>query len=510
MRMRRPVLVCLVLAAALLTPRMPLAAQSSSVVTIGLTGEVDSMDWIRSTGSAVGYSLFDALFEGLLKVDPINGNVRPWLATSWRLLDPQTYIFVLRRGVKFHDGAEFTAEDAKFSIDLVISSKSWLLVRIPFVTKVEAIDRYTLSISLSQPDVLIPASIAIIPMYPKAYYERVGTQGFSNNPIGTGPFRFTAWQKGVRIVTDRFNGYWGKKAQIQQVVWRPFVESATRLAALEAGEIDIAVNVPPDDAPRLERRGFTIKSVPLGLSMIIQFKLPADIAQDNPIRHKKVRQALNYAVDKQALLKNVMLGYGRVLEGQIVGSDGFGYNPAIKAYPYDLEKARRLLAEAGYPNGFTIRMDTSEGRYLKHREVSEAVVGQLTKAGVRVQMEVHEWGTFVGKLARTMDVAPLSYIGWVYYPAMDADFALRWFASDFSWKLYANPQFDELFKKQRAETDRTKRQALLGQIMALMHEEAPVIFLFQSPAIYALNPKIKGFVATPDERVRFQELTRAP
>lgn len=508
-RARVSVVLAIVLATlVVLAPGRQIGAQSQGdLIRIGLPGEVESFDSIRSVGGAPATALLGTMNEGLIRISPQNLQLQPWLATSWRLVDPQTYIFVLRRGVKFHDGTEFTADDAKFSFDLVISTQSWMRIFIPYVDKVDVVDRYTLRMHSNQVDVLLPATIGSVPIYPKAYYERVGTQGFATSPVLTGPYRLARWDRGVRVITERFEGYWGPKAHIRQVEWKPFVEDATRIAALEAGEIDLAVSVPPDDAARLEKRGIAIKWAPMAFSMVVQFKLPADIAQDNPIRDRRVRQALNYAIDKQELVKNVMLGYAAPLPGQMVGPDGFGYNPAVSAYPYDPAKARQLLAEAGYRNGLTIKMDTSQGYYTKHKEVSEAIVGQLAKVGVRVQLSVLEWNTQLAKMFRPpYDVAPLSYIGWVYFPSMDGDLAIRWFLSTQPWKFYANPKFDELYRAQRAETNRAKRQEILRQIMTLMHDDAPVVFLFRQSNIYALNPKIGGFVVPPDQRIRIQDL----
>jgi peptide/nickel transport system substrate-binding protein len=497
----------LALAAASVADPAAVMGQQPMTVTVGLAGEVDSLDPIGSAvGSAVGYTIFEALFDTLVKVNPTNGSVQPGLASSWRVVDPQTYLFVLRRGIRFHNGEEFDAESAKFTLEHLLRVRTWLVSRIPFVERIEAVDRYTLRIRTSQPDVLLAAGLGDIPMYPRQYYQQVGGQGFATSPVGTGPFKFERWDRGVRIVLQRNGEYWGKRPQLGRIVFRPFVESATRLAALEAGEIDIAVNAPPDDAQRLRARGFRVEWTPIGQSMLVQFKLPANLPADSPLRHVKVRQALNHAVDKEALVRSVMLGFGKVLDGQIVGADAFGYNPALRPYVFDLQRARQLLSEAGYPGGFTIRMETSQGRYVKHREVSEALVGQLAQVGVRVQMDVLEWATFVGKLLRTLDIAPLSYVGWNYFPAMDSDFVLRHFATDSPFKLFSNPQFDELYRRQRAETDRGKRAEILRQAHAVLRDEVPGIFLFQAPNVFALHGRVQGFRPTPDDKIHFDDI----
>lgn len=486
-----------------LSAASPGHGQQASTVTVGLGGETDSLDLVGSSvGSAVAITIFEALFDKLVKVNSVNGEVQPGLATSWRLVDPQTYLFVLRRGIKFHNGDELDAESVKFTLELVVSSKSYLQSRMPFVDRVDVVDKYTVRVHNRQPDLLLPTGLSDIPIYPRQYYQRVGTQGFSTQPVGTGPFKFSRWDKGVRIVLERNEGYWGKKPDIQTLIFRPFVESATRIAALEAGEIDIAVNIPPDDAQRLQQRNFRIAWTPIGQAMV----LILNPRPDTPLRDRRVRQALNYAIDKEALVKSVMLGFAKVLDAQLVGADGFGHNPKIEPYPHDLQRARRLLSEAGFPNGFTIKMETSEGRYVKQREISEAIVGQLGRAGVRVQMDVLEWATFVTKLLRTLDIAPLSYVGWNYFPAMDSDFVLRHYASDSPYKLFANQKYDELYNRSRAEPDRNKRREILRELHAILREEAPMVFLFQSPNIFALRARIQGFTPTPDDRIHFDSV----
>lgn len=497
-------LACSVVAVALvLTIALPASqAQPPVTLTLGIGGEPDSLDYITAVGGAVARDIFSGLFEYLIDVNPVNGELRPGLATSWRLVDPTTYLFVLRRGVRFHNGEEFDAQSAKFTLDLVINTKSWLLSRIAFVQSVEVVDRYTLRIRSSQPDVLLPAGLGDIPMYPRQYYERVKSEGFSARPVGTGRYQFVRWDRGLRVELQRFEGYWGRKLAIQRLVFRPFVESATRIAALESGEIDIANKVPPDDAERLRRRGFRIDWTPLGMGMVLLL----NVRPESPLRDRRVRLALNYAIDKEALVKNTMVGFSRVLDGQLVGPDGFGHNPELTPYPFDLQRARQLLSEAGFPNGFTIKMETSEGNYTKQREVSEALVGQLARAGVRVEMDVLEWATLVGKLIRTLDYAPLVYVGWQYFPAMDSDFVLRHYTSSSPFKLWSNPRFDELYRQQRAELDRNKRRAILRQAHAVLREDAPMVFLFQAPHIYAMNSRVR-FQPTPDERIHYETVT---
>jgi peptide/nickel transport system substrate-binding protein len=483
--------------------------QSRSTVVVGLGGETDSLDMVTSAGGGgITRQTVFMVFDTLVRVDPLTGRLEPRLATSWRAVNPTTYLFVLRRGVRFHNGEEFNAESVKFTIDLIIDPKisSFLKSRLVFVERVEIVDSHTVRIITRQPDVLLPTSVADVPIYPHRYYQQVGTRGFSTNPVGTGAFRFVRWDKGVRIVFERFGAYWGKQSQIDELVVRPFVESATRLGALQAGEIDVAVNVPPDDAERLRQRGYQIAWAPVGLAMVLGF----NAKEDSPLRDRRVREAINYAIDKETLVKKIMLGFGRVLNGQLVGPDAFGYDPNLRAYPYDPQRARQLLAQAGFANGFSIVMENSEGRYTKSREIGEAIVGQLAQVGIKVEMRMLEFATFTRKLLFDHTAAPMYYVGWVYFPSMDADAVLRHYATGSPFKIWSNPRYDDLFGRQRAELDRSKRLDLIRQASGVLRQDAPGVFLFQGPGIYALSRKVKGFKATADEAIDYSRISVAP
>ncbi len=483
--------------------------QQPATVTVGLGGETDSLDMITAAGGGgTPRQTVFMIFDTLIRVDPLTGQLEPRLATSWRMVNPTTYLFVLRRGVRFHNGEEFDAESVKFTIGLVIDPKipSYLKSRLVFVERVDVVDRYTVRIVTSQPDVLLPASIADVPMYPARYYQQVGTRGFSTQPVGTGPFKFSRWEKGVRIMFERNADYWGKKPSLERIIVRPFVESATRLAALQAGEIDIAVNVPPDDANRLAQRGFRIAWAPIALSTVLGF----NTKPESPLRDRRVRLAMNYAIDKEAIVKRILLGFGRVLNGQLVGPDAFGYDPKLTAYPYDPNRAKQLLAQAGFPNGFSITMENSEGRYVKSREIGEALVGQLAQVGIKVDMQVLDFATLTRKLLFDHTVAPLYYVGWVYFPSLDADAVLRHYATSSPFMIWSNPAYDALFTRQRGELDRRKRVAFIQQASAVLREDVPGVFLFQAPGIFALSQRVKSFRPTADEIIDYTTISVAP
>lgn len=493
--------VVAILASACMSSSAP--AQGPQTLTVGLGGEFASMN-PNYNYVVVTASVYEAMFEHLVRTDPFSGKATPELATAWKQVSPLVWEFTIREGVKFHNGDTMTADDVASTFNRIIAEKqvSSIKNRILSFDKAEIVDAKTVRITTKTPEVLLLGLVGEVWVYPKKYYETLGNDGFSEKPVGTGQYKFVEWQKGGAITLEANRDYWGDKPKIDKLVARPYPDTTTRLAALEAGEIDIAYNIYPDDAKRLEAQGKVAASVPNGQGTGINLLwLPPRAT--NPLAKKLVRQALNYAVDKDTIVKNILLGYSKKLDGQVLGPDAFGFNPSVQAYPYDPEKAKALLREAGYPNGFTIEFESAAANYAKAKEVSENVVDQLAKVGVTAKLTMLEWNVYIDRALRNVNSAPMTYVGWNYYPVMDADFAIRHFITSSPYKLHSNPKMDELYLASKAEADRSKREKILQEFNALMREEAPMLFLFQSPLIYGVNPRVKGFKPTPDDRIHF-------
>jgi peptide/nickel transport system substrate-binding protein len=205
-----------------------------------------------------------------------------------------------------------------------------------------------------------------------------------------------------------------------------------------------------------------------------------------------VRQAMNYAVDKDAIVRHILRGYGRVLDGQIVGPDGYGYDSSLKPYPYDPERAKKLLAEAGHPNGFEIKFEGTEGRYPKDKEFEEAIVAQMAKAGIRLNLQIVDANVFIKNYVSGI-LGPVFIIGQQYLPSMDLNQGLPNFRSAASHKQLASKEFDALYEAQAGELDPDKRLKLLHQVSAWFREEAPVVFLHQYQSIFGMHARVKGF-----------------
>jgi peptide/nickel transport system substrate-binding protein len=281
---------------------------------------------------------------------------------------------------------------------------------------------------------------------------------------------------------------------VGSVTFRHMPEAATRVAALEAGEVDIAYAVPPEVLDRLRGRGFVIASTNIG--QIININLSS--LPGTPMADKRVRQALNLAVDKDEILKTIMGGFGRKLDAQLVGPDAFGYNPKLRPYPYDPTEARRLLTAAGYAGGFEVPFIGTEGRYPKDKEIAEAVVGYLGRIGVRAKLQILESGVWLSKLYVKGAMGPMWMSGWMYMPAMDAQLPMTFFQCDSVVWVMCNSEFDRLFREASITTDHRRREQLLFRLSEIIREEAPIIFLHQIPAVFGVSPRVKGLKLLAD------------
>lgn len=495
--------VLIVLGACSGSPAGREASQSGpSVLRIGIGDYPHSFNPNLSR-SAPGYTMYQAMLDTLTEADSTRGGqLSPRLATSWKLVDDTTWELKLRNDVKWHDGTPFTADDVVATIDLTLNGKptAQYASRIAGATNAEAMDKYTVRIHTKTKNAIIPLGLSDIYIYQAAEVKAGGNDAVNANPIGTGAFKFKGKEEGVSVTLERTPDYWGPKPKFDQLVFKIYTEDATRVAALENGEIDIAFNVPPDDAKRLQAKGIDIKSVAIGQTMMVDMKT---VNPNTPLYKKEVRQALNYGIDKDALIRDVMLGFGQKLKGQIIGPDGVGYNDKIDAYPYDPAKAKQMLADAGYPNGFQITFYTSQGRYAKQKEVSEAIGGQLQKIGINVKMQLVEWGAFIS----TIPQYDFYLVGWNYFPVMDGDFVVQHFICASQYKIMCNQTYDQLLQQERSEPDAAKRVAIIQLMEQILHDEAPAIFLYQSPDIFGVSKRVQGFTPTPDDVVHVASIS---
>lgn len=436
-------------------------------------------------------------------------NLIPDLAESYEALDEVTWRFKLRKGVKWHDGTEFTAEDAKYSLDRILDpeTKSPRRSMIVEIESTEVVDKYTLVVKTKTPFALFPIMINHQQMVPKHYMEEVGSEGFVKAPIGTGAFKFVEWVKGERMVFEKNPDYWGGPPQIPPVgppridklVIRLIPETATRVGALKTGEIHWTYRVPVAAAEELKKDPNivveAVDSTRTAFCAMNTYKAPFDDI--------RVRHALNYAVDKDAIIKTVLRGYG--IKVACMSFPGMiGYNPDLKPFPYDPEKAKSLLAEAGYPDGF--EAEIFAGVPEKKDEI-EAMMSYLLKVGVRTKLKFQEWS-----VSKEMLMAKEGDMWWTTWGAAEMDLTGNTNSTFCREKdtyafQYHNPELTELMKKARATVDADERAKIYFELERKLQQDAPAIWLYEDKMIYAWRAdKVVNYIPRADERWNFWDV----
>jgi peptide/nickel transport system substrate-binding protein len=319
----------------------------------------------------------------------------------------------------------------------------------------------------------------------------VGKEGIATKPNGTGPFKLVAWSKNERLVLEANERYWRGAPRVKKITVRPILEDAARIAALQAGEVDLISPIPHVRIAELKRSDkLVIKTIPAPRI----FHVTIDVRKP-PFDNVKVRQALNHAVDVNAILKSLYFGYGTRL-ATVVDKGALGYDPKVQPYPYDPKKARALLADAGFPNGFETEFDSFTGSIADHAKPAEAIVGYLQKIGLKIKHNVFEFGAF-GPRRVANQTAPLFIysIGDAY---LEPSWVIRWLTQGGLGMHYKNARLDEMLTRIEATDDPKARAAQYSDVQKLIKDEAPFIFLFQADAVFGMSARI-DYTPRPDE-----------
>lgn len=419
-------------------------------------------------------------FDQLIHRDP-KARMIPGLATAWKQRDERTWRFELRKGVTFHGGEPFDAETVKFSYDRIMdpNTKSPIVSSLRLVEKVTVVDAHTLDIATKAPAPVLPAYLSLYTnIVSKPWMAAKGPEFAARNMNGTGAFKFVEWRRGDHIKLARNDAYWGGRPQIKNVTIRPLPDANSRVLALQKGEVDIVQDLPPALADEIKKHpDLRVSAVP---SIRVHFLvLRADV---KPLDDPRVRQALNYAVNKEAIARQLLRGYAHPLT-QILTPAMFGHAPDVPGFPYNPDRARALLREAGLPKGFATEIS---GPTL-NTDVIEAVAGNLREVGVEATIRIEEQKVNYENLMKRK-ATPLHYLSWGNWNLFDADGTMPFLYGDSQWSYYpTSPRFAELNRIASTVVDGKKRLEAYHELMRICQAEAPLLLLYQQFDINAAN-----------------------
>ncbi len=485
---------------------------SAQTVRIANQGDALSMD-PHSLNETLQLSVTGNVYEPLVGRNK-DLSLTPMLATSWKQTSPTVWRFELRKGVQFHDGTPFTADDVVFSLARTQVEGSDMKSYTNDFKEVRKIDSHTVEIETKTPFPILPDVLSLVYIMSKKWCEtnqatvpvdrRKGvenTASFKAN--GTGPFRVRERQPNVRTVFTRNGSYWGKiEGNVTEVVFTPIGNDATRVAALLSGEVDVMEPVPVQDIDRVNSSANTravtgpeLRTIFLGMDQKRDELLYSNVKGKNPFKDKRVRQAFYQAIDIKGIKKTVMRGASNP-SAQLVGPGINGFQPEMKRLPYDVEAAKKLMAEAGYPNGFEVSMNCPNDRYVNDGRICQTVAANLSRINVKINLQAETKGTYFPKVLRR-DTS-FYMLGWTpaTYDAHNAMNAIMRCVDDkgagqFNLGAYCNPKVDELTLKVQAETDKDKRNAYIKEAFDLHAADVGHIPLHQQALAWGVNKKVK-------------------
>lgn len=490
---RRPLLGAISLGLGVLafSPFVGSQSVTAEELRIALTSNFASLDPHPATAVALDLSIDSHIYDPLIIMAP-GSKLTPGLATSWKMIDDKTWRFELRPGVKFSNGEAVTPDVIRWNIKRIQDPKtrSPNASRYALIDDVKEIGPTTFDIITKAPFPALPAQLTMLFIMPPGWAE---THNPAVEAVGTGPYLLSEFRSGDRVVLKQNPNYWGEKPAFSDVTFRIIQEPSSRISALLAGEVDFITGFAPKEIKRINSSGRAeAKSIPSNRVIIIKFNSLKPPFKDNNL----LRQALNYAVDKSAIMEAVWDGAGAVSNCQILNPQYFGYNPELKPYPYDPEKAKDLLKKAGFSKGLNLELEVPRGRYLAAEDIAQAVAAQLGEVGVQVKITEREFSSYFSKL-QAGGMAEMGFIG-TAWPTLDADGGLTALLPGFPDAYYENDTFVKLMSDARTEMNVDKRRALYAEATKNMCENPPVIFMFDQPTTYALSPKITWSVRGDD------------
>ena len=490
--------------ALMLVAAVPAAAQKGASITIAQPADATTMDPGRST-QVLTVNYFHNLYDTLTRWDAAL-KLQPALASAWKPVGETVWEITLRSGVKFHDGTPLTAEDVKAVYERNLApGKTVVTAGFATIDKIEATGPTTVRITTKKPDPLMPVRMAQMGgyIYPKRFANDEGAKELARKPVGTGAYKFVEWIKDDRLVMDANREWWGwggKPPAIERVTWKPIPDDFARISALQGNEIDVMTNVPPDQMKIVK-----VLTVPATRTVVFTMNASAP-----PLNDKRVRQALHYATDIPAIVKNLYAGQGKPFTGGVADTD-FGFNPALKAYPYDPKKARALLAEAGLSGGVDVTLMAGSGTMVNDKQLIEALADMWSQVGVRAKINMMEMAQRQKMLNERAIPAGGMLLVNPQSTLLDMDGVVWriWHPNGFNGKYWAGNQpgqrFHDIMEQARYSLDQKKRKELYTEATRIMHDEKPWLELFQEVVIYGVSKRV-SFKPRADYRLIVSEM----
>ncbi len=499
---------------------VPAVVSAENVIRWASQGDALTLD-PHATNEVTTISTIRKIYDSLVYADN-DLKLIPWLAKSWELVDPTTWRFVLRDDVKWQDGSPFTAEDVKFSLTRALAETSDFRKQIGSIKQVEIVDDYTVHIATDGPNPILPNQLTTIFMMSKAWSEQHGVsepQNFGGNEetyavrhaMGTGPFVLQSRDPGIRTVMAKNAAWWGLADHphaVDELVYTPISNQATRVATLLSGEIDLLLDPPLQDIERIKRTpGLKVvqtaqdRTIFLGMDQASDELRTSNVKGANPFKDKRVRLALYKAIDIEAIRDKVMRGYA-VPAGIVTGPVSHGYTEALdQRASYDVETAKWLLAEAGYPDGFSVRLDCPNDRYINDEAICQAVTGMLGKIGINVDLSAQPKTLHFPKIKnRETD---FYLLGWGV-PTLDSHYVFSYLARESTWNAtgFDDPQINKLIDQIGVEVDFAARDEQIAQVWRRLKDDVVYLPLHHQTVVWAMKDWL-DIPVPADNAVRF-------
>ena len=495
------------------------AKTPENVLIVGQIAEPKALDPAAVT-AVNDFRILVNIFDGLVRYKDGTLEVEPALATDWTISEDGTvYTFTLREGVQFHDGTPFDAEAVVFNFERMLDEDHPYHDTGPFplafffsaIESVEALDDNTVQFTLNAPyapflsNLAYPTGLIVSPNSVETHGAEVG-----RNPVGTGAFAFVEWRSNEAVVVEANADYWDGAPGLEAVVFRPITDANTRTAEMLAGGIDLMVEVPPVALSEFQNDAFKLyeQAGPHVWFLILN-------AKEGPFADVRVRQAANYAINKEAIVNDVLEGTAEVAAGPTPPAFAWAYNEALEPYPYNPERARELLAEAGV-EGAELTFYVTEGGsgMLDPVAMGTAIQADLEAVGLDVNIETYEWNTFLGEVNPGLEgKADMAEMAWMTNDPDTLPFlALRTDAwpeeGGFNSGYYSNPEVDELLEAARVATDQGERARLYRAMQAIVQEDAPWVFVANWKQNAVTNDRVEGFSLQPSFVLLLDEVTK--